>query len=211
MAPVTDETTELPTNHALRDRIVTMAGLEGMLTRERLPKRAVARAYAVLNPDEETTPDEEKSSAVAILVSFNDLAHLRRGLAAMVGEASDQLQGVELRETTREHAFVQRGPFDFDLFTDVNSEFDASRFHHGTVHAVRTMEYRYEQSDSMERLIDLPDEDTDVREAHPEVTAALSATLDDWVQANADPVESESESQLDDAMRRQLRDLGYVE
>lgn len=89
MAPVTDETTELPTNYALRDRIVTMAGLEGMLTRERLPKRAVARAYAVLNPDEETTPDEEESAEVAILVSFNDLAHLREGLAALVGEDYD--------------------------------------------------------------------------------------------------------------------------
>ena len=132
-------------------------------------------------------------------------------LLELAGQGTDQLQGVDLRETTREHAFVQRGPFDFDLFTDVNSEFDASRFHHGTVHAVRTMEYRYEQSDSMERLVDLPDEGTDVREAHPEVTAALSTTLDDWVQANADPVKAESESQLDDAMRRQLRDLGYVE
>jgi uncharacterized sulfatase len=132
-------------------------------------------------------------------------------LLELAGQGTDQLQGVDLRETTREHAFVQRGPFDFDLFTGVNPEFDASRFHHGTVHAVRTMEYRYEQSDSMERLVDLPDEDTDVRKAHPEVTAALSATLDNWVQANANPVEAESESQLDDAMRRQLRDLGYVE
>jgi hypothetical protein len=63
----------------------------------------------------------------------------------------------------------------------------------------------------MERLLDLPEEDTDVSEARPEVAAELSATLDAWVEANADPVEAETDSRLDDAMRRQLRDLGYVE
>ena len=132
-------------------------------------------------------------------------------LAAMVGEASDQLQGVDLRETTREHAFVQHGPFDFELFTDVNPDFDDSQFHHGPLHGVRTKEFRFERSDSMERLYELPDETTDVREEHPEVAAGLSATLSAWVEANADPVEAETDSQLDDAMREQLRDLGYVE
>ena len=132
-------------------------------------------------------------------------------LAEMVGEGSDQLQGVDLRETTREHAVVQRGPFDFSLFTDHDPDFDAARFHHGTVHAVRTKQFRYERSDSLARLLDLPDEDTDVSEAHPDVAAELSATLDAWVEANATPVEARSDSRLDDAMREQLRDLGYVE
>ena len=132
-------------------------------------------------------------------------------LVEMVGQGADQLQGVDLRETTREHAVVQRGPLDFSLFTDHDPDFDASRFHHGTVHGIRTKAFRYERSDSMERLVDLSDEATDVREARPEVTAQLSATLDAWVEANADPVEAETDSQLDDAMREQLRDLGYVE
>jgi len=132
-------------------------------------------------------------------------------LAEMVGEGSDQLQGVDLRETAREHAVVQRGPFDFSLFADHDPDFDASRFHRGTVHALRTKQFRYERSDSMERLLDLPDEDTDVSEAHPDVAEELSATLDAWVEANADPVEARTDSRLDDAMRRQLRDLGYVE
>ncbi|WP_254840526.1 sulfatase [Natronomonas marina] len=132
-------------------------------------------------------------------------------LSAMVGEGIDQHQGVDLRETTREHAFVQRGPFDFDLFTDVNPDFDTSRFHHGPVHGIRTKEFRYERSDSMERLYELPDEETDVRQQYPEVTEDLSATLEAWVEANADPIEAESDSQLDESMRRQLRDLGYVE
>jgi uncharacterized sulfatase len=132
-------------------------------------------------------------------------------LAEMVDQGADQLQGVDLRETTREHAIVQRGPLDFSLFTDHNPEFDSSRFHHGTVHGIRTKEFRYERSDSLARLYELPDEETDVSDAHPEVTADLSETLDAWVEANADPVGAETDSQLDEAMRRQLRDLGYVE
>ncbi len=132
-------------------------------------------------------------------------------LAEMVGQGTDQLQGVDLRETTREHAFVQRGPFDFGLFTDHNPDFDTSRFHHGTVHGIRTKGFRFERSDSMERLYSLPDEETDVREANPEVATELSETLAGWVESHADAVQAESDSQLDDAMRRQLRDLGYVE
>jgi hypothetical protein len=46
---------------------------------------------------------------------------------------------------------------------------------------------------------------------YPEVTESLSGTLEAWVEANADPVEAETDSQLDEAMREQLRDLGYVE
>jgi uncharacterized sulfatase len=132
-------------------------------------------------------------------------------LAELVGQGSDQLQGLDLRDATREHAFVQRGSFDFDLFTDVDPAFDTSGFHHGTVHAVRTKAFRYERSERMERLYELPDETTDVRDAYPEVTESLSGTLEAWVEANADPVEAEADSQLDEAMREQLRDLGYVE
>jgi len=132
-------------------------------------------------------------------------------LAGMVGQGTAQLQGVDLRETAREHAFVQRGPLDFSQFTDHDPDFDTARFHHGPLHGIRTKRFRYERSDTMERLYELPDEDTDVREAHPEVTAELSATLDAWVEVNAAPVLAETDSQLDDAMRQQLRDLGYVE
>jgi len=132
-------------------------------------------------------------------------------LAEMVGEGSDQLQGVDLRETAREHAFVQRGPFDFDPFADLDPDFDDSRFHHGPLHGIRTTEFRFERSDSMERLYELPDEETDAREEYPEVTEDLSATLEAWVEANGEPLEAESDSRLDDAMREQLRDLGYVE
>ena len=63
----------------------------------------------------------------------------------------------------------------------------------------------------MERLYELPDEETDAREEYPEVTEDMSATLEAWVEANGEPLEAESDSRLDDAMREQLRDLGYVE
>jgi len=132
-------------------------------------------------------------------------------LAEMVGEATDQLQGVDLRETTRDHAFLQQGVFDFDLFTDHDPDFDTSRFHSGTLNAIRTTEFRYERSDSMERLYQLPDETTDVREDQPEVATELSETLAAWVDATADTLQADTDSQLDDAMRQQLRDLGYVE
>lgn len=132
-------------------------------------------------------------------------------IAEMVGQGSDQLQGINLYESTRQHAYVQRGPFDFDQFTRYNSDFDTSPFHHGTLHGVRTENFRFERSDSMERLYALPDEETDVRDDYPEVTSELSGTLASWVEEHADPLTAESDSKLDEAMRQQLRDLGYAE
>ena len=132
-------------------------------------------------------------------------------LVEIVGGETDQLQGIDLRKRVREHAFVHRWPFDFDVFEQYDPDFDTTRYHYGQVHGVRTKSYRFERSESMERLYALPDEETDVRSEYSDVTADLESVLDKWLEEYGSHVEAEDESQLNDAMQRQLRELGYLE
>ena len=165
--------------------------------------------------------DDALTHVPLVTHGFEDIAHqtdellqhvdLTTTLVEMFGEPTPQLQGIDLREQTREHAFVQRGPFDFELFKQFNSDFDDSIFHHGLVHGVRTKQHRFEMSGGMKRLYALPDETTDVRSSYPEIADELETTLDGWVEENGSHIETDAESKLDDAMRQQLRDLGYVE
>jgi uncharacterized sulfatase len=138
-----------------------------------------------------------------------------RTVLEAAGAGSDQLQGVDLREDERSTAFVQRGADRYERhleeFRRWNPEFDASRYHAGTLHAVRRPEFKYLRGDDGGKLVSLPDETTDVAADHPRVAREMADRLDRWLETVEVPAtESDGDAEFTDAMRDQLSDLGYL-
>jgi uncharacterized sulfatase len=132
-------------------------------------------------------------------------------LVAMAGGRTEQFQGVDLRHEAREYAISQRGPTDFQRFLTHNENFDTSRFPASLTSAFRNTEFRYLTADDRTELYRLPDEETDVSASEPDVAAEFEAYAEEWLRTEGTPVGTAESGRLTDGMRRQLRDLGYVE
>ena len=132
-------------------------------------------------------------------------------VAAAGGDASS-LQGIDLRWERREAAIAQLSPNEtaFDSFREHDPDFDTDRFHASLSTAVRTEEFKYECSDDRRVLYELPDEETDVSDAHPGTCDRLDAIRASWLDRIGDPVVADRSAEFTDRMEQQLRDLGYL-
>ncbi|WP_435076773.1 sulfatase [Halococcus sp. AFM35] len=142
-------------------------------------------------------------------------ADLMRTLLETAGADTDGMQGVDLREETREQTLTQRGAKrtlkNLERFEELNSDFDRTPYHAATLHALRTAEFKYQRSDERAELLELPDETSDVAEKHPAVAERLDDELDGILETDGQPVSPEGrEGEFTDAMKEQLADLGYL-
>lgn len=144
-------------------------------------------------------------------------ADVMRTLLEATGADTSSLQGVDLTRESREYSVVQRGTRrcrkNLDAFCAINGDFDRERFPEGTLHAIRTSNYKYERSPDGEQLYSLPDERTDVSAARPEVTGRLRETLNEFLQNEGEsfaPEREDGSAEFTDAMKEQLSDLGYL-
>ena len=138
-------------------------------------------------------------------------ADLMRTFIERVGGRTDQFQGIDLRSDRRPYAIAQRGSTSFDTILEHNPEFDTSRYHETSLSCLRTGEYKYQTSGDRAELFDLPDEETDVSAAHPDLVESFDAELTDWLETKGRPVDAADRAEFTDAMQKQLRDLGYVD
>ena len=132
-------------------------------------------------------------------------------LLESVGGDTEGMAGTDLRTGRPAFAVSQRGPIDVDDLLDINPEFDASRFHHSTLTALRTERFVYQRSENGSELFERPDETTDVSNTYPNVAESLDATLSGWLEANAEPAGAGRPGDFSASNERQLRDLGYLE
>jgi uncharacterized sulfatase len=132
-------------------------------------------------------------------------------LLAKAGGNIEDLIGVDLREEGRDIAVSQRGPMTDRDLTDYNPEYDDSWIHNGTLTALRTEEFKYQNGDDWDDLFKLPDEETDVRESYSDIYDELSAQHDAWIEEYAQPVTEGKRDQFSGAVQDQLQDLGYME
>lgn len=136
-------------------------------------------------------------------------ADVMRTLLEVAGADAAETIGTDLRASAPAFAVSQRGPAEFDDLYQFDDSFDASRFHHPTLSAIRTAEFRYQQSEDGADLFALPDEVTDVSTEHPDVVDDLADSLGDWIETYGKPVDRGQSGEFSDAVNRQLRDLGY--
>ncbi len=178
-------------------------GEHGLLSHRYVLSDAVTRVPMVVSG-----LDEDLAASENDIVQHADVMRM---LLAAADADTDGMLGVDLRSETREYAVSQRGPVDFDVFYGYNEDFDASAFHLPALTALRTDEYRYQESESGSDLFALPDEETDVSDEHPDVAAELSEELGAWFEEHGSPVDASESGEFSGAVQRQLRDLGYLE
>lgn len=138
-----------------------------------------------------------------------------RTLLGELGANTDSLQGKDLTREPRDTCVVQRGgpraDRNLEKFTAANPSFDRSQYHVGLLTALRTTTYKYEHSDSGDRLYRLPGESTDVSDSEPERLAAFQDELVSFLDGPGQPATTDSQTvPLSDQMKRQLSDLGYL-
>lgn len=141
---------------------------------------------------------------------FVQHADVMTTVLAQVGADTEPLDGIDLREERRDHVVSQDHGTDFTPFLEHEPNYDVSHFHEGDVTALRTEEFRYQESNDRAELFELPDETTDVSDDHPEITADLAATLDEWFREYGTPVEAERTGEYSADMREHLADMGYL-
>jgi uncharacterized sulfatase len=134
-----------------------------------------------------------------------------RTLTELAGGETEQFQGVDLRNERREYAISQRRRTDFSRFLRHNPQFDTSQYPSSNTSAFRTSEFRYLTADDRSELYRLPDEETDVSADYPEKTREFQEFAEDWFETEGTPLGTVEDDRLTEEMRRQLRDLGYVE
>jgi uncharacterized sulfatase len=131
-------------------------------------------------------------------------------LVGMADGRTEQMQGVDLRRNERTYAISQRQSLSGSRY-EQDPEFDISRFHEQMLTTFRSERFRYLWSDNKSELFELPGELTDVSDKHPEVAERFEAELTNWLSKEGQPISRGTEDNLTESMRRQLRDLGYVE
>ena len=148
-----------------------------------------------------------------LVVSEDDIVQhtdVMQTLVEMVNGRTDQMQGVNLQHSKRTYAISQRQSYVGSRY-EQDPEFDLSQFHEQMLTTFRSDRFRYMWSDDRNELFEPPDECTDVSEEYPEVAKRLKSELTDWLSQEGQPVSRGTEDNLTESMRRQLRDLGYVE
>jgi uncharacterized sulfatase len=129
-----------------------------------------------------------------------------------IGVSTDQFQGVDLTEESRQYAVAQRGPRtdDIERLRSLNPSYDTSRFHEPMLHTIRSLEYKYMKSADRAELFAVPDETTDIQADKPKLADRLDEALEQWLRTiDSGDVRGES-AEFTDEMEDQLRQLGYL-
>jgi arylsulfatase A-like enzyme len=177
-------------------------GERGMLAHRLVINDAVSHVPLVVHGlNDVSYPTDELIQHLDVMRTIGEIADI----------STDGLQGIDMREATRECAITQRPPANFQPFLDHNSEFDRSRFHSEMLTSVRTDQFRFEKSEGSTKLFELPDETTDVSSNYAEKATEFDEDLSEWLQSEGMPISTGEAANLTDQMRQQLRDLGYVE
>ncbi|PSQ26968.1 sulfatase [Halobacteriales archaeon QS_8_65_32] len=134
-----------------------------------------------------------------------------------VGARTEGLQGIDMREETRNYAIIQRGweraKENIERFEELNPDFDDSPYHHADLTAVRTNEYKYLTSDDRTELFELPDESHDVAKTYPDERDRLAGIYTRWAETAGRPGYADAtprKAEYSEGMKRQLANLGYL-
>ncbi len=133
-----------------------------------------------------------------------------RTIGEYVGCATDQFQGIDLREGTREYCLIQRGTADLDSYTEYNTEFDESRFFESTVDCLRSPQFKYIEGNKKRFLFELPDEEYLVGEANPQKEDEMATELESLLASLPDWSGGAQDAEFTEEMKERLSDLGYV-
>jgi len=136
-------------------------------------------------------------------------------LLAEQGAETDSLQGVDLRNDSRDVSVVQRAgeraQKTIETLRKINPDFDASAIPSGDVTAFRTDEFKYEIASNHERLVAAPDGTTDISEENQETIEWFRELKAKFFAGKGQAASEEREStDLDSKTKSRLERLGYI-
>jgi uncharacterized sulfatase len=176
-------------------------GEQGMMSHIKVLDDAVTRVPLVVHGLGDLEEYQDK------LVQHADIME---AVVDMAGGSTEQFHGVDIREEERDYVVMQTCPDDMSWATEKNPGFDTSRYHTDMLTALRTKEFKLQKSEEGVDLFKLPDEGKDVSKQYPEVAENLEKKLDSWMEEYGQRFGESGDGELSDAMRSQLKDLGYV-
>lgn len=144
-----------------------------------------------------------------------------RTLLEVVGADAAFVDGIDLREETRDFAVSQDESRSLDPLYAANPEFDPSTFFPGAERslpqrtAIRTKTHRYVRGeDGSQALYRTSDETEDISSRESKIARLLDEKVDAWLRDHR-LVESDSgsraDSELTDATKSHLMNMGYLE
>lgn len=132
-------------------------------------------------------------------------------LLEAAGAKTETIQGVDLRENTREYAISQSPPESIEPLLEDNRDFDQSKFPPEEYSVIQDREFKYAQRPDIPRLYRLPGEGSVVTEEYPEVADTMDAWLTEWLDTEGSRVGTGDDIDIDEEMRSRLADLGYLD
>ncbi|QRY22776.1 sulfatase [Halobacterium sp. GSL-19] len=133
-----------------------------------------------------------------------------RTIGEYVGCATNQFQGADLTEESRDYCLMQRGTADLGSYTEYNTEFDTSRFFESTINCLRSHQFKYFEGGEKRLLFELPDEEHPVREPNPQTEREMATELESLLANLPDRSGGAKDSEFTEEMKERLSDLGYI-
>lgn len=134
-----------------------------------------------------------------------------RTLLEVAGAETETIQGVDLRDESREYAISQSGEMDLGPLIEFNPDYDRTKFCTEEYSVIQDSEYKYIQCPGDSRLYRLPDEETNVLKDEPERANEMDEWLTRWLDTEGRSLGRGEEAQLNEEMRARLANLGYLD
>lgn len=131
-----------------------------------------------------------------------------------IGAPTDGMHGITIPEKSREFTITQRGPETaektLNYIRERNPAFAYDYVGEGLLTALRTGDWKLVKGEENIELFRLPNEIEDVSSNHPEYSAELSQTLDDWMDQYGTAINTDDSIEFSEDVQEHLSDLGYL-
>jgi uncharacterized sulfatase len=140
-------------------------------------------------------------------------ADLMKTVLSVAGTEVNQFNAaVNVESETREFAVSQERVVDYKTYTDCNPSFEVTGRPIGAIDGLRTQDFKLVSHDAGTALYQLPNEKQDISDEESKRVERLQETLSEWRTRTGKPLtEPATEDNYDEATRRRLTDLGYLE
>lgn len=129
-------------------------------------------------------------------------------IANITNVLTNQFDGRDIRNSSREYAISQLGSADFNRYRQYNEDFDTTKFFESPFTSIRTSNWKFLTNDQKSLLYELPDEEIEVSSESPNTVEELSSIITEE-NISWDDFEGDSVTR-DEEMKERLKDLGYM-
>lgn len=132
-------------------------------------------------------------------------------LLAAAGGKTETIQGIDLRNDTRQYAISQSPKDSVEPLLTENPNYDTSRFPTEPYSLIQDSTFKYVQRPDTPQLYRLPDESKNVIDSYPEIAEQFDSQLTEWLNTEGQLVGQGKSIKIDKNTRERLADMGYLD